>query len=122
MQRDTNLRFVILTTVISAGFSACGCAPAHFGTYPNGLADFPARPISPAEAVEAAEPYLDQSFELLRAERTLNSSNSEPRIRVKLEGNAYWILKDNYISMNAGYGFDHAVKVDARTGEVTPPK
>jgi hypothetical protein len=32
------------------------------------------------------------------------------------------VVKDDYPSIAAAYGFDHAVKVDAETGEVTPPR
>jgi hypothetical protein len=99
-----------------------GCGPVHYGTYPDGLGGFPERAVSAEMAVEAARPYLDQSFALCRAARGSDWPDYEPRIRVQLEGKYYKVLKDNYPSMNASYGFNHAVKVNADTGEVTPPQ
>jgi hypothetical protein len=95
---------------------------AHYGTYPDDLTGFPDRPIAPATAVEAAGPYLDQTFALSRGARGSDWPDWEPRIRVKLDGGYYKVVKDNYPAKNLDYGFGHAVIVNAETGEVTPPK
>lgn len=122
MRQALGLRFVRVVTIVLVCPCAMGCNMAHFGTYPDGLTGFPDRPITPAEAVRAAQPYLDQSFALCRAARGSNWPDSEPRISVKHDGGYYKVLKDNYPSKNADYGFSHAVLVNAETGEVTPPK
>jgi hypothetical protein len=121
MRQIPVFRFARVSLIMAIG-SIAGCGSVHYGTYPDGLTGFPELPISADKAVEAAQPYLDKTFALCRASRGSNWPESEPRIRVMLEGKTYKVLKDNYPSMNAHYGFDHAVKVDAETGEVTPPK
>ena len=105
------------------GFVVGGCTPVHIGTYPGDLTRFPDRPVSPDKAVEAAQPFLDQSFALCRALRGSDwPEQSNPRISVKLEGSQYKVLKDNYpYKSYSEYRFSHAVLVNAETGEVTPP-
>ena len=99
-----------------------GCQTARFGIYPDHLAEFPERPISPQEAVRAAQPFLDQSYALFRESSRDLSDSGEPRIHVRLKGKYYYVVKHNGVSMNANYGFDHAVRVHATTGVVDPPK
>ena len=109
--------------MVLLGLGIAGCNSVHVGTFPDGLSSFPDRAISPAEAVEAAQPYLDKSFALCRAARGSNWPDYEPRISVKLEGKSYKVLKDNYpYKSYSEYRFSHAVEVNAETGEVTPPK
>jgi hypothetical protein len=120
--RFIQARVTRVVSIALFGLISAGCSSPHYGTYPNGLSDFPSRPVSAAEAVKAAEPYLDQTFTLCRAARRYGSTDAEPYVRVKLEGKTYKVLKDNFLSKNADYGFSHAVKVDAVTGEVTPPR
>ena len=44
-------------------------------------------------------------------------------VNVKLDGKHYKVLKDNYpYKSTTEYRFSHAVKVNAETGEVTPPE
>jgi hypothetical protein len=122
MQQSLAARFAYSWLILSSGLVSGGCGSVYCGTYPDGLSAFPNRPITPAKAVEAAEPYFDQTFALCRAARGSNWPDSKPRIRVMLDGHDYRVLKDNYPSMNANYGFKHAVIINAETGEVTPPK
>src|SRR5262245_30591031 len=103
------------------GLVAGGCTPVHIGTYPGDLTGFPDRPVSPEEAAEVAQPYLDQSFALCRASRGSDwPEQFNPRISVKLDGSQYKVLKDNYqYKSYSEYRFSHAVLVNAETGEVT---
>jgi hypothetical protein len=111
-----------LTFIILLAVTGLGCSTVHFGTYPDGFSSFPERPISPEEAVAAAQPYLDQTFALSRTERGSDWPSWEPAVRVKLEGKYYYVLKDNYPAKNSNYGFAHATKVNAETGDVIPPE
>jgi hypothetical protein len=109
-----------LTLVILLVVTGLDCSTAHFGRYPGGFSSFPERPISPEEAVAAAQPYLDQTFALNRTQRGSDWPSWEPTLRVKLEGKYYYVFKDNYPAKNANYGFAHAAKVNTETGEVSP--
>ena len=127
MSDDRKKRLWRPTIVLLIGlpilYVASGCNSVHYGEYPGGLADFPDRTVSPEQAVKAAEPYLDQSFALCRANRGSNWPDSEPYISVKLEGKHYKVLKDNYpYKSYSELRFSHAVKVNADTGAVTPPQ
>lgn len=119
---DGKSRRLWIVAVALLSLCGVGCRSQHFGTFPDGLSDFPERPISADAAVEAAQPHLDKTFALCREARGRDWPDTEPQIRVKLEGDYYYVLKDNYPSMNADYGFSHAVKVNAKSGELTPPK
>jgi hypothetical protein len=110
-------------SVSVVGLVIAGCTPVYYADYPH-LTGFPERPISPDGAVEAAQPYLDQSFTLCRADRGSDwPSRGEPYVSVKLEGKYYKVLKDNYPYKSfSEHRFSHAVKVNAETGEVSPPE
>jgi hypothetical protein len=98
-----------------------GCAGTHCGVYPREASSFPARPVSVAQAVEAAQPYLDTSFALRQAGRPEGSNDwGEPQVFVTLKRNQYHIVKENYPYIMARAYLAHAVKVDAETGVVTP--
>jgi hypothetical protein len=98
-----------------------GCAETHFGVYPREASSFPARPVSVAQAVESAQPYLDTSFALRQANhRGASKDWGEPRVFVTLKGNQYHIVNENYPYIMESAYLAHAVKVDAETGVVTP--
>jgi len=122
MRRDIGPHSVRIASVALLGLCVVGCNAAHYGTYPDGLKGFPDRPVSPAQAVEAARPYLDQTCDLCRAPCASNSPEPESQVRVKLDGNCYKVLKYYNPSLNSACCFCNAVKVNAETGEVTPPK
>ena len=115
-------RFRLMNLGLAGLLCSVGCATSHFGTFPDRLDRFPDRRISAVAAVDAAEPYLDETFKMIRAARGSDWPHHTPVIRVKLRKGVYYVLKDNYPSMSADYGFGYAVKVNANTGEVTPPK
>jgi hypothetical protein len=100
-----------------------GCTPSHFGTYPGGLAKFPDRPFSASQAVERAQPYLEETFSLRRKARDeTGERGSKPKVFVTLKGRHYYIIKDDYPYIFQSSYQSHAVKVDSKTGEVIPPK
>ena len=106
------------TTLISI----CGCAKNYFGTYPNGLDKFPQRSVSASEAVKNATPFLDQCYRLRQKSRNETESESEAAIYVTLKGKYYHVVKDDYVSMNAGYYLTPAVKVHSETGKIIVPE
>ena len=94
--RKQVIRRLLCRGFITLSFTT-GCASSHFGTFPDRLADFPDRRISPAD--DAVQPYLAQTFQQLRADRKSDWPDpvkSPPQTRVKLQGKYYYVLKDNY--------------------------
>lgn len=100
-----------------------GCTPYHFGSYPEGAARFPDQPVSVIEAVEKAEPYLDESFRLRQKGRDqYDWPTWDPTLTVTLKGGYYYIVKDNYPYIYHSAYRAHAVKVHSKTGKLIPPK
>lgn len=92
------------------------------GTAGN-LEPAPGFDISPERAVELAQPYLEKSFELRRQhiEPNRRSDSNPPFDHVNLKGDMYYIVRDNYPAIKASFYLRYAVRVNANTGEVTPP-
>lgn len=102
---------------------AVGCTATHFGSYPDGLGEFPDRAVSATDAVEKVMPYLDETFALRRKDRDQHEwPTSEATVWVTLKGQYYHIAKDNYPYMNQRMYLLHAVKVHSETGEFIPPE
>jgi len=97
-----------------------GCAKSYFGSDWAGYDRFPAKRISPQEAISRAEPWLDQTF-ALRSSGRGGVSDKEPVVHLTLQGNFYYVVKDNYPSYSPGFYLRHAVKVHKDTGAVVPP-
>ncbi|MCA9564283.1 MAG: hypothetical protein KC561_12380, partial [Myxococcales bacterium] len=89
-------------------------------------------PVSPERALELAQPYIEQSFELRRKmhgyvppERNPhpNWMNDPGTIYMGFERGWYLIVKDSYPYKvhNGWICRQHAVRVHTRTGQVVPP-
>ena len=50
------------------------------------------------------------------------NSDQKPTDIVTRKGDWYYVVRDNYSAMYAGFYLPHAVKVHAQTGEVIEPQ
>ncbi|MEK7698944.1 MAG: hypothetical protein AAB332_00935 [Planctomycetota bacterium] len=110
--------FLILLT-----FSLAGCEPQSLGNSLSGYKEIQGAKIQPQKAVELASPFLDKTFELRQKDSELaRGKDREPIIYVTLKNDEYYIVKENYPAISVYFYLKHAVKVNIKTGKVTPPE
>lgn len=79
--------------------------------------------VPPGQALELARPYLDRSFELRRQGRPPSDlDHRRPSDVVVVEGEWYYISRDNHADSSPKFFLPHAVRVSGLTGEVVPPQ
>ena len=104
-------------------FVGCGPTLRSLGRAGN-LKPAPGFDITPERAVELAQPHLEKSYELRRQHFEPNGRSANPKPpsdHVTLKGDTYYIVRDNYPAIKTSSYLYCAVKVNANTGEVTPP-
>ena len=73
-------------------FAGCNSEPEIFGSSEYGFDHFPEKPISVNDALKAANPYLDTTYNLRLAGRE-RKSKGKPNIWVTLKGDYYYFLR-----------------------------
>lgn len=77
--------------------------------------------VTPDEALEKAEPYLNLTFHLRQQQRD-EISTDPPTDHVSVKDGWYYIVRDNYPSYSPGFDLAHAVRVHGQTGQLLPPE
>lgn len=109
--------------LILLAFTLAGCEPQSVGNSLSGYKEIPGAKIQPQKAVDLASPYLDKTFELRQKDSELNRrKDREPIVHVTLKDDEYYIVKENYPEKSVYFYLKHAVKVNIKTGKVTPPE
>ncbi|MCC6696993.1 MAG: hypothetical protein IT365_15295 [Candidatus Hydrogenedentes bacterium] len=116
------MRYLRKCTTVGVIIAAAGCATS-VGNSKSGYEEVKRAKIQPSEAAELAQPFLDQTFELRKADSELSrDGRGDPAIWVTLDGGHYYVVKENYPFIKASAHLHHAVKVHKNTGKVIPPK
>ena len=102
-------------------FLLSSCEKSYWSGLNESYDSFPDNPVSPQQAVKLAQPYLDKTFRL-RSNMAQRLSNGKLSDIVTLEGDYYYIVRDNFASYSPDFYRKHAVKVNKKTGKVIPPK
>lgn len=115
---------VILIILNVMNFSGCGKKWYVGSREPQSWEHFPKNnKISPQQALQLSEPFLDKTFELRTKNRSLEIRSDLPKEdSIILQGRYYYVVRENYPAKYIAFYLKHAVKVNKNTGEVTPPE
>lgn len=97
-----------------------GCATKYYFSNVNkGFVGFPQSPVTIEQAIQIAEPYLNQSYKMrLSLRKWPLQSNTPPIIYVTLLDQYYYIVKEDYPYQYREAYLEFAVKVNRMNGKV----
>ncbi len=99
-----------------------GCSSVSLGNSRVGFDTVEGVAIQPADAVEIARPFLDESYRLRIESSSLPRDTEKVSIWVSLRGSYYFIVKESYPAKELSFYLDNAVRVHKQTGEIIEPK
>lgn len=111
--------------IITVLVSGCGAEKIYISDSDRGFDNFPLyNEVSPRDALELAQPYIDYSYEL-RKQYILAKHKVEETSEVKeyviLKGNYYYVTKEHRVSNDPMFYIPYSVKIHKDTGEIQKP-
>jgi hypothetical protein len=116
------LKYIIPFIILAALYGILSCTRTiYMGSSETGFKDIHDNTITPVKALDLARAHLPKTYEL-RLRKRLNKYDNPLSDIIVMQGEWYFIVRDNYPYKTFDAYLEHAVKVNIHTGEIIPPE